>query len=266
MTLQSSPPISAGDINVELGRARGAAFSITGAEERALAGKPSGAISFSDFLGKSVPILPNFGVTYRGKANGTASGITIAFGSAFSGRKIVIGMVYLYDGTSGSLSLGSAAIAGVSASIKTQDNHQTSNAVGTAIFSATVSSGTSGSVTFSFSGGGSIQTVYLYAWSVEDFTADVDGFSAATGTGGGSGEVAAPGSAVSGGAMVAVSGLTQGQGPSLNGVTTIDATDSPPAAGGHTASTSGGSVSVSASGGSSGTPPFALSVSGYTFR
>lgn len=53
MTLQSTPPISAGDINVELGRARTAPFDINGTAERKLAGKTTGPISFSDFLGKS---------------------------------------------------------------------------------------------------------------------------------------------------------------------------------------------------------------------
>ena len=53
MTLPSSGPISASDINVELGRASNAYFDINGAAERALAGVPSGTISFSDFYGKS---------------------------------------------------------------------------------------------------------------------------------------------------------------------------------------------------------------------
>jgi len=53
MTLPSSGPMSASMINVELGRASNAPFNINGSAERALAGKPSGAISFSDFYGKS---------------------------------------------------------------------------------------------------------------------------------------------------------------------------------------------------------------------
>jgi hypothetical protein len=47
-------------INAELGRAANAAFSLDGAQERALAGKPSGALAFSDFYGKSNGI-PGFG-------------------------------------------------------------------------------------------------------------------------------------------------------------------------------------------------------------
>ena len=53
MALPSTGVISTSMINVELGRASNAPFSINGSEERALAGKPSGSISFSDFRGKS---------------------------------------------------------------------------------------------------------------------------------------------------------------------------------------------------------------------
>lgn len=53
MTLPASGTIGASDINVELGRASTAAFSMDGADERALAGVPSGAIAFTDFHGKS---------------------------------------------------------------------------------------------------------------------------------------------------------------------------------------------------------------------
>jgi len=44
---------SASEINVELGRASNAAFSMDGAEERALAQVPTGPISMNDFIGKS---------------------------------------------------------------------------------------------------------------------------------------------------------------------------------------------------------------------
>lgn len=53
MALPSTGTITAAMINVELGRAANAPFNINGAEERALAGKPSGAITFNDFRGKS---------------------------------------------------------------------------------------------------------------------------------------------------------------------------------------------------------------------
>lgn len=75
MTLPSSGTMTAAMINVELGRASNAPFSINGAEERALAGKPSGAISFSDFYGKS-NILPNpayYSTLTAGFNNGASS-------------------------------------------------------------------------------------------------------------------------------------------------------------------------------------------------
>lgn len=57
MALPVSPnTITANNINVELGRAGTAAFSINGADERALAGVASGQISFSDFHGKSAGV------------------------------------------------------------------------------------------------------------------------------------------------------------------------------------------------------------------
>ncbi|AUR85988.1 hypothetical protein NVP1081O_253 [Vibrio phage 1.081.O._10N.286.52.C2] len=54
----SGVPMTAALINVELGRDASAAFNLNGAEERALAGIPSGAISLNDFYNKSsnVPI------------------------------------------------------------------------------------------------------------------------------------------------------------------------------------------------------------------
>jgi len=53
MTLPTSGAITASMINVELGRAANAAFSLNDTAVRALAGKPTGGISFNDFYGKS---------------------------------------------------------------------------------------------------------------------------------------------------------------------------------------------------------------------
>ena len=53
MTLQISGVITVGDINVELGKARNAAFNIGSTEARTLAKIPSGIIKMSDFYGKS---------------------------------------------------------------------------------------------------------------------------------------------------------------------------------------------------------------------
>lgn len=54
--LPSSGTISASMINIELGRDPNAEFNINGSQERELAKKPTGTISFSDFYGKSYDI------------------------------------------------------------------------------------------------------------------------------------------------------------------------------------------------------------------
>lgn len=63
MALQTSGAISANNINVELGVSGTARFNMNDAEERALAGKPSGTIKFSDFYGKSSKITSVFTFT-----------------------------------------------------------------------------------------------------------------------------------------------------------------------------------------------------------
>lgn len=82
MTLQANGQISASDINIELGRAGTATFDIDGAEERALAGVPSGAISLSDFYGKSAASvqLPGGSVQDLTASPGTATA-TLTFES-----------------------------------------------------------------------------------------------------------------------------------------------------------------------------------------
>ena len=53
MALPTTGAISASMINLELGKASNAQFNIAGSDERGLADKPSGTISFADFRGKS---------------------------------------------------------------------------------------------------------------------------------------------------------------------------------------------------------------------
>lgn len=67
MALPNSGLLTAQMINVELGRAATAPFNLNGAAERALAGKPTGPISMSDFYGKSSEIV------VRITANGTTN-------------------------------------------------------------------------------------------------------------------------------------------------------------------------------------------------
>jgi len=53
MTLPASFPLSMSQVNTELGRATNATTSLTESAVRTLAQKPSGAVSFSDLLGKA---------------------------------------------------------------------------------------------------------------------------------------------------------------------------------------------------------------------
>lgn len=53
MAIRSSGTLPASEINTELGRSASANFNLGGAEERALAQRSSGSISFSHFYGKS---------------------------------------------------------------------------------------------------------------------------------------------------------------------------------------------------------------------
>ncbi|WOC14969.1 hypothetical protein MP213Fo_04170 [Pseudochrobactrum sp. MP213Fo] len=61
MPLPTSGLINSATINVELGRAANAPFSISGPTERVLAGKPSGKIMFSDFYGKANEFVVTIG-------------------------------------------------------------------------------------------------------------------------------------------------------------------------------------------------------------
>ena len=74
MALPSTGAISASMINLELGKASNAQFNIAGSDERGLADKPSGTISFADFRGKSawdVVISPSAPVIF------TDEGLTV---------------------------------------------------------------------------------------------------------------------------------------------------------------------------------------------
>lgn len=53
MAIRSSGALPASEINTELGRSASAQFNMSGAEERALAGVPSGSYGFNSFYGKS---------------------------------------------------------------------------------------------------------------------------------------------------------------------------------------------------------------------
>ena len=174
MTLPSSPPISASQINVELGRAPTAFFDINGSQERALAQVPSGPISFSNFLGKSA--VGNY--TYLGSYSQSTGSFTINFGTAFTGRSIVVALGW--SGTSDS-AIGSASIGGVGASV-VQDHVYSAliiRSVGSAILTASPS-GTSGTLSISLS---NIVGIEASVWALKNATTVAVAHNSAQGTG-----------------------------------------------------------------------------------
>lgn len=143
MTLTASPPIKASDINVELGRSAAAAFSINGATERALAGVASGAIKFSDFLGKSS--------RSASLVHTSASASEVAqYGAAAANRWIAV--IALGGNDSSAYNL-SATISGAAGTVIKR--HSSGNGFGSATGTAIIvgqPSGTSGVVTVSGTG------------------------------------------------------------------------------------------------------------------
>lgn len=169
MTLTASPPIKASDINVELGRSGTAAFDINGASERALAGVASGAIKFSDFLGKA-----SNSVSYIGKyliGSGSAPSASISIGTASAARRVVVA-VHWGESTA-HRSLSSATIGGVAATIHVQAGHfGGATGLGVALISATVPTGTTATLALNFSG--SVNSVNVGVWAMEGFDTVVD--------------------------------------------------------------------------------------------
>lgn len=79
MVLPTTGPLSFGDINVELGRPRGQQLNFNDAAARALAGKPSGQISISDFRGKSAIAMSGHTMVARSRSTSKPSGTQVGF-------------------------------------------------------------------------------------------------------------------------------------------------------------------------------------------
>lgn len=149
MTLPASFPLSASQINVELGRSAGAAFDIQGATERALAEIPAGAISMSDFLGKSNQETSFIGTTLIGSGSASYS-TAINYGAAHAQRRVVVAVHW--ETVTNDVSLNSATIGGVGATIHVQRHHTGgATGLGVALISALVPTGTSGNLDVTFS-------------------------------------------------------------------------------------------------------------------
>ena len=102
MALPVSGVISASMINVEIGRSSGASFNMNGSQERELAGRPSGSISFSHFHGKSWVVPGTSNYTSVGSYTWVCpkyNSITIrVWGGGASGKELIL------DGANGSQS------------------------------------------------------------------------------------------------------------------------------------------------------------------
>lgn len=142
MTLPSALPISASQINVELGRAGTDPFDIQGTQERGLANVPSGPISFSDFAGKSsIGISLTYssftgGKVWTGKPCGTPA----------ASRRIYLGLIHDLvsndPGTTPSLTVDGVGATLISAGTTGGPNIPATNATGCAWFRANPSGAT----------------------------------------------------------------------------------------------------------------------------
>ena len=146
MALQGSGQISIGNIATEFGDAAPNAMS----EFYGAGGAPSsGELRISDFYGLSnAPEFSYLG-TWTGTSNTTTINITnVSFGTATSTRKIAI---FITNGSNTTLS--SASIGGVGATVhfSTQSSAYVYHSV--YAISATVPTGTTGTVSLTFSGG-----------------------------------------------------------------------------------------------------------------
>ena len=174
MTLQSSGSISAGDVNVELGRSAAAVFHMDGAAERALAGHSSGAYSMSDFYGKTsggaVPAPPSgtaaltdTAAVNTGAGTATFSGVNI--GVAHASRYVFILARWSCATDAVDTAITAATVNGINAAAivqNTQNGTSTLTNYGCAILRAAVPTGTSVAVTISFANG-TVRRCYIAA-------------------------------------------------------------------------------------------------------
>lgn len=156
MALPASFPISASEINVELGRAPTATFNMLGAEERELAEVPVGAVSMSDFLGKE-RFGAEFLASYSDLYTDPITFSTIDIGDAHAERRVFV-TVHFFGKSGGVNTLDAATIGGIAATRHAQDgnrNSGTNDTYQTAIISAVVPTGTTADIVLNWSGASS---------------------------------------------------------------------------------------------------------------
>ena len=159
MALSGSFPISIAQINTELYRSAGAAFSMQGSLERLLAGVSAGAISLSDSLGKmATVIVATAGPSAFGSSHSFAG---VNFGANYSGRTLLL---YIFGVTKGAgvatpatVSVSNITAAGVAANTTPVNFYYFTGSDPSTIFSGVQStfflnvSATSGTVAFNTS-------------------------------------------------------------------------------------------------------------------
>lgn len=220
MTLPASFPLSISQINTELGRATTDPFDIQGSAERALAGVPSGAISMSDFLGKSsagAAGMVDSLVTLSNGGGANYSG-TVTTGGADTNRRVVV--VIHWEETTIHRTLSSISIGGVSATIHNQQgNSGGTTGFGVAIASAIVPTGTTATVALVMSA--AVTTVVASAWRLINYSTLTD--SDGNANSGSSNNISLTVSTAAGGVIVA--GYTGSTGTGNTGVTWTNATE-----------------------------------------
>jgi hypothetical protein len=157
MTLQSSGAISIGNINVELGVASTTPRQIGDGQCRGLAGVASGAISMSNFYGKSaLTFSPAAGGTYSDSETDVTASVTLTSS---------IAVTWTWTRTSGTLGSSSPVSGSSATSITFSLAAATTGATRSVTFAVTATD--AGSNTYSFtvqlttfsSGGGGVRTV-----------------------------------------------------------------------------------------------------------
>lgn len=156
MTLPASGSISTAQIRAELGGGGGVTFP--NAETRALTGIPAGSIVLpNSFHGRSAGGggggAPSPSASFIAVTHGNNTGVFagVSFGAALSTRRVVVA-VHWGEGTI-HRSLSSATIGGVAATIHVQRGHTGGvTGLGSAIISAAVPTGATGTVDLTFAG------------------------------------------------------------------------------------------------------------------
>lgn len=186
MTLPSSGTMSAAMVNNELGRPSNAVFSMNGASERALAGVASGPYSMASFYGKTAGgggggKTSSFNGTGSGGSGTTVNVGSVPFGAAAADRTVVCAIHWTFSGGI-NRTISSATIGGIAAGVQVQaaqDGGASGQGVG--IIAVGVPSGTSGTVSITFSG--AVSTVVVGSYRLAGgFTALLDADSAVSET------------------------------------------------------------------------------------